>query len=353
MSAVEAVKRVGRRMLPPRLLSARRLGMAVLEFAQEEWASPVRLSAPDLLVRGYLSDRRWLYPPPVSRADGYLNDIQYRHRTAKMNPLPVQRAFNDKAAFAADLAAHGLGDHLPRELATVSDGVVARLPGSERHRGPVVLKPVAGSGGEGVAVHDDLATALAACPGSGRFLVQERVTGHPYAVALFPEALNTLRIFTIRDTPGATPRVTVIVQRMGRASTAPLDSFSLGGIVSRVDPDTGELSYAVGHVEGRARRTYDRHPDSGARITGAVVAGIDEATDLALRAMAVYPAALHVGWDVAVSDRGPLVIEGNGRRPGARLVQVHGPFALDPSCSEFYRRWGLLPASAGRLTPRG
>ena len=82
------------------------------------------------------------------------------------------------------------------------------------------------------------------------------------------------------------------------------------------------------------------------------MAHLDEAVDLVLRAMRAFPDAIHIGWDVAVSDRGPLIIEGNARMPAIRVVQAHGPFALDPACREFYQRWGLLPTAAPRRAAR-
>ena len=341
--AVRRLRQVVKRVTPEPVLAARRYVRLTTEFLRDEWASPMRLTAPSLVLRGYMSDRRWLYPTPPSPANGYFNDVRYRYVVGRMNPLPVQEAFNDKAAFARTLVGHGLGDAAPRALATVVDGRASVLAESA---GAVVLKPVDGSGGKGVSVHPTLDDALAAAPSTGSFLLQEKVNGHAYSVEMFPDSLNTLRIFAIRDVAGAEPRVTVVVQRIGRASTAPLDSFSAGGLIARVDLRTAELSYALSHVTRRSRDTFPAHPDTGARIEGRVVAHLDEALDLVLRAMRAFPEAIHIGWDIAVSDRGPLIIEGNARRPAARSAQAHGPFALDPSCREFYQRWGLLPAAA-------
>ena len=350
MASPPARRLVGtaRRLTPARLRAARastrRWVRRTRSFLRAEWSSPVRLANPSLVVRGFQSDRRWLYPTPPSRANGYLSDVGYLRVVEGMNPASVQRVFNDKAAFARTLVEHGLGDAAPRALATVVDGrsqVLLDLPG------PVVLKPVDGSGGKGVAVLPSLADALAGCPSEGSFLVQEKVVGHPYAAEIFPGSLNTLRVFALRDAPGAAPRVPVVVQRMGRQRTAPLDSFSAGGLLSRVDTATGRLSQAVGPVVRRGRDVFDHHPDTGARITGRVVAHLDEALDLVLTATRAFPEAVHLGWDIAISDRGPLIIEGNARRPAARSAQAHGPFALDPSCREFYQRWGLLGPGSG------
>lgn len=342
------LRALARRAVPGQLLTVRRVVRAWRGFLQAEWESPLRLAAPSLVVRGFLSERRWQYPSTPSRSRGYLSDAQYRRVVEKFNPLWVQRVFNDKAGFASVLAEHGLGDRTPRQLATVVDGVVAGdVPA---WAGPVVRKPVDGQGGQGVAALATLEEALATCPPMGTFIVQERVVGHPYAVELYPGSLNTLRVITIRDEPGGEPRVAVAVQRIGREGTGPLDSFSAGGMAAAVDLSTGRLGPAVARVLRRERVTYDHHPDTGAAITGLVVPLLADTLDLVLQAMRVVPDALHIGWDVAVSDRGPLIIEGNARMPAIRVVQAQGPFALDPACRDFYQRWGLLPARAPRPT---
>jgi len=330
-----------RRAVPARALTARRVARAWVGLLRAEWDSPVRFAAPSLLLRGYLSDRLWQYPTRPSRAGGYLSDVQYRRVVGKINPLRVQRAFNDKESFAAAMAAHGLADRLPRQLAVVTDGTPSELVAWD---GPVVRKPVDGHGGVGVAAFDSLAEAIGSCPPAGTFLVQERVVGHRYATEIFPGSLNTLRVFAVRDAPGAPARVVVVVQRIGRAETVPLDSFSAGGLVAPVDLATGLLGPAVARVERRAREVFDHHPDTGGAIAGRQVPMLGDVVQLVERAMEVFPEALHVGWDVGVSERGPLIIEGNARMPSIRSVQAHGPFAVDPSCREFYQRWGLLPA---------
>jgi hypothetical protein len=182
--------------------------------------------------------------------------------------------------------------------------------------------------------------------------VQEKVVNHTGIAEVFPGSLNTLRIFTLRDAPGEPPRVPVAVQRIGRFSTAPLDSFSAGGLLARVDLVSGELSEAVGPVTGRSRDTHTVHPDTGVEIRGRVVPMLREALDLTVRAMEVFPEALYIGWDVAVSERGPVLIEGNATWPASRSVQAHGPFAGDPSCRAFFQRYGFLPRRVREVGPR-
>jgi hypothetical protein len=56
----------------------------------------------------------------------------------------------------------------------------------------------------------------------------------------------------------------------------------------------------------------DRHPDTGALISGTELPYWDDVRDVALRSHRAFPERLLVGWDIAITTRGPLMIEGNG-----------------------------------------
>ena len=322
------------------LAARRRSAAAVLRLLREERRSPVRLAAPDLLLHGYLSERRWLYPTRPSRSAGYVADTTYWRLAPTINPRAVRDLFQDKAVFDGEVRARGLGAAVPQLLATVVDG---RVTVHQEWTGPVALKLADGAAGKGFALHPSLAEALARTPATGSHLVQEQVVAHPYGVELFPGSLNTLRVLALREVAGAPVRIAAVVHKVGRTSSAPLDAVSRGGLVAAVDPVTGRLGPGVGQVLHRRRDTWDVHPDSGARITGRVVPALGEVLGLVTAAMEAFPEALHVGWDVAVSTRGPLIIEGNARMPSVRLLQTHGPFAAHPSVRPAYERRGLLP----------
>jgi hypothetical protein len=53
------------------------------------------------------------------------------------------------------------------------------------------------------------------------------------------------------------------------------------------------------------------------------------------------PFLCYVGWDVAMTAKGPVFIEGN-RRPMPRLFQVHRPLLLDPRIKRFYEKRGVV-----------
>ena len=66
---------------------------------------------------------------------------------------------------------------------------------------------------------------------------------------------------------------------------------------------------------------FDAHPTTGVVFDGFQIPCFQEAKELVLKAALESDKILVVGWDVAISENGPVVIEGN-RRPGFDLVQV-------------------------------
>jgi glutathione synthase/RimK-type ligase-like ATP-grasp enzyme len=56
----------------------------------------------------------------------------------------------------------------------------------------------------------------------------------------------------------------------------------------------------------------DRHPNSGAQIQGRIVPQWAEMRDLAERAHRAFDDRVVVGWDIAPTPDGPILVEGNG-----------------------------------------
>ncbi|MGH6892554.1 MAG: sugar-transfer associated ATP-grasp domain-containing protein, partial [Dongiaceae bacterium] len=62
------------------------------------------------------------------------------------------------------------------------------------------------------------------------------------------------------------------------------------------------------------------HPVTGARIEGRTLPYWSEVVDLACRAQTAFSDRPFVGWDIAILDSGPCLIEGNGG-PDMDIIQ--------------------------------
>jgi hypothetical protein len=114
-----------------------------------------------------------------------------------------------------------------------------------------------------------------------------------------------------------------------------VDNLHAGGIAAAVDLESGKLGPAS-NLGGDCRLGWlDRHPDTGARITGAQLPEWGEVRDFAIRAHKAFGDRVVVGWDIAITPGGPVLVEGNG--------------APDLDIMQRFARRGLMAARLGVL----
>jgi hypothetical protein len=175
-------------------------------------------------------------------------------------------------------------------------------------------------------------------------LIERRLEQGAFWRELFPDSANTLRLLTLWTPGEAAPFVARAVQRIGTADTVPTDNWSGGGISAPVELATGRLGEGRMHpLKGkRAEQRFTHHPDTGARIAGAVVPGWGEVREVVLRAAASVPFNRMAGWDILVDGEGvPVILEANGNSD-VNLLQVHGGLLAEPHIRQFYEAFGVL-----------
>lgn len=148
-----------------------------------------------------------------------------------------------------------------------------------------------------------------------RIFLEELVVQHPEMNILCATSVNTMRIMTFND--HGNPRILWMGLRVGNGVNA-VDNFHARGMVVSIDMETGKLS---GNAIDKDNNEFTHHPTTGVRFDGFQIPCFEEVKELVLRAALESDKILVVGWDVAVSEKGPVIIEGN-RRPGFDLVQV-------------------------------
>lgn len=150
---------------------------------------------------------------------------------------------------------------------------------------------------------------------ANRLFLEELVIQHEGMNALCPASVNTIRMMTFND--HGNPRLLWMGLRIGNGVNA-VDNFHAQGLAASIDMETGKL---VGNAQDKDLREFTHHPTTGTQIDGFRIPCFEEAKELALKAAARSDKILVVGWDVAISENGPVIIEGN-RRPGFDMVQV-------------------------------
>ena len=164
-----------------------------------------------------------------------------------------------------------------------------------------------------------LLDVLAAQSLGGGILLQECLDNDPRVAHLTSGALCTARIITIRP-PDGEPELVCAVYRMGTSGQS-TDNFSIAGLAAGIDLGTGRLGAAVRSDPRLVIAPVTRHPDTGASIEGTSLPWWHDARALALHAHGKLRRMACVGWDVALTRCGPVLVEANWA-PGARLAQA-------------------------------
>jgi hypothetical protein len=153
----------------------------------------------------------------------------------------------------------------------------------------------------------------------GMIILQPRILNHAALSALSPGALCTARVVTVLQ-PDGTPQHLLSAFRMP-IDDSPVDNFSQGHLASAINERTGELGPAFRYAPEYGDSTFRIHPHTGRHIEGFLLPFWKETLELCLRAQQVFSEFFAVGWDVAITQEGPLVVEGN-HDFGVNILQI-------------------------------
>jgi putative polysaccharide biosynthesis protein len=335
--------------------------------------------------RGFFAESATIYDFPRNDPDLYLTDYQhfcmgqringweglYDHKLG-LRALLLAKGFRQAETVAYIYEGRILSDPFSGAARYVSVNEIAQELRSAGDGARWIIKPEDGLRGEGLFrleyrngsfsvqrgrqvqpfnLEQFLAGLRRRKPGTaGAMLIERRLEQGAFWRSLFPDSANTLRLLTLWTPGEPRPFVARAVQRIGTADTVPTDNWSGGGISAPVDLATGTLGAGRMHpLKGkRAEQRFTEHPDTGARIAGAVLPGWEQVTDVVLRAAASVPFNRMAGWDILVDAEGvPVILEANGNSD-VNLLQVHGGLLADPRIRRFYQAFGVLGTRANR-----
>lgn len=141
----------------------------------------------------------------------------------------------------------------------------------------------------------------------GKYILQKRVIQHPGMNKLWDGAINTCRICTLFD--GEQVSVLAAVLRVGTSTSAPVDNWAHGGISVGIYEDGSLVEYGV-FKPGYGGKAY-QHPDTHVQFCDFVIPEYQKAVELCKRAHLTLKEIPAIGWDIAITPEGPIIIEGN------------------------------------------
>lgn len=205
-----------------------------------------------------------------------------------------------------------------------------------RARYPLFGKPVAGAQAQGSARFvgiegdsmrlangtsvplDRLVAEIAAHSAVG-YVFQTAIDPHPALKAMTgSDATSTVRVVTVIE--DNSPRVLYTLGKLA-SPTAMSDNFwQAGSLISLLDPANGRME-KVRHGSGLATQWPTHHPVTGAPLVGETLPHWQAVVDLAIAAHAAFPVNGILGWDIAITETGPVLIECN-ENTGHALYQL-------------------------------
>jgi len=280
-----------------------------------------------------------LDPASVIRPEQYMSGEALLAIQRRLNPASHWHLTEDKICFYRRCLSAELPT--PRILGVFGEDAAAHpdlrtirsaeefVSAASGHAG-VVFKPADGAHGVGVLVlsvdagryrgydgHTYDASDLIAHSrrySSGTWLLQERLNTHAALARLSGQPLvQTIRLVTYVEPDGSVSLLHAWLRIVGGSSA--VDNFaggSTGNLVGSIDVSRGTLDHTLGvapHGFGLVRRS--RHPLTGVEFDGYEVPDFAAACETARRAAAAFLPLRTVGWDVAVTDHGISLIEGN------------------------------------------
>lgn len=146
------------------------------------------------------------------------------------------------------------------------------------------------------------------------FIIQPRLRTYSSLMGIVSsKGLSTVRIITIMG--NNKPQIIMSCFKMVRGNNEH-DNFLKGlsnNLIVPINIDTGELKQAWGSLRSDWPQMiqYASHPDTGKQIEGVILPFWHEICELALRAQKSVPLLPTIGWDIALTDDGVLIVEAN------------------------------------------
>lgn len=251
-----------------------------------------------------------LLNPRVSGVVGFSKWVQYNFFKAHGIPQPETYGYvNGTRGFLGGSPFVPTPEALCERLRGLTLPVLVKMPPAKGQPHVDILLDIDEAGGR---LHFEtrgwrnIRELLSGPEGEGTGILFQELLSQHQALGVFPPALNTLRVITHID-PAGTIDIAACFLKMARTGHR-IDNMHHGAIGAHVDLASGRLESGFSGT-GRARFTH--HPDTGSMIEGFEVPFFPEAIALAKRAHPLLQSPSLIGWDVAVTDDGPKIIEAN------------------------------------------
>ncbi len=254
-----------------------------------------------------------------------------------LNPLRGNE-MSDKALFAECCEKFGIPH--PKRLLTVSGNTVEWHGHPDDLAVSLFCKPQRGQGAEHTMTFrcvspgrytdegghlmdlDGVIGVLKKASSKRPMLVQPWLENHTSISDLALDSLITIRVVTCTNEQQE-PEVALAMLRLLAILEPQWQHLPDGEYAAPIDLVSGEMGLLTGDNFKTAHLRYERHPATDAPIKGRILAEWDAISKTAISAHAAFPHRAIIGWDIALTNGGPVVLEGNSNLDVMFLQRVH------------------------------
>ena len=263
--------------------------------------------------------------------DTYVNFDYSQQLFKTLNNSEYIDIFNDKLKFNKIFK-----DYLNRDFLDLNEATYEDFVTYCKNKDKIFVKPNDSCSGKGIykVIDVDKKEELKQIYDylkENNLYVEDLIIQHPKMSELNPTSINTVRITTLLHKDKV--YVMYALLRIGRKSMS-VDNVASGGIYT-VLSDEGEIINPC--WSDKTITTYTKHPDSGYELIGFKVPYFKQALELCKKAALNVKEVGYVGWDIAISEKGPLIVEGNPL-PGYDMPQnyfvTNTDYGLKPKFEE-------------------
>ena len=235
---------------------------------------------------------------------GYMYEYQL-----KMNPRKHRELLENKLLFLKEYAS--FIKHKYASLNEIKEDSVKLHKILNNDSGKIVLKSATGQCGIGIEVRKSKEfskeTLIDRLIETDNDFVEDFVQQHQKLNELSPSGLNTIRVITQLTKNN---KVEILGARLRITINSSIDNLAAGNIAAPINIETGKVEGA-GVYSDITKKDENIHPITKVKIIDFQIPFWKETIEMVTAAAILHTDNKSIGWDVAITDNGPELIEGN------------------------------------------
>ena len=177
------------------------------------------------------------------------------------------------------------------------------------------------SAGEGFRIYADNDTdPVGEIRSDGADILEPYIRQHGAYQAIYPHSLNTIRIHTVRSAGDVRIFLPLMLSVGGGGAVIDISAATTRYRVLLAED--GSILRAFRQEPGGPWQDADRHDDTGYLFRqGRKLPGIPACVECCRKAALFVPEMRYIGWDFAVTDQGPVIVEANNISGSVHALQ--------------------------------